>query len=404
MRWPGADAKVVEFPRPDARESRFPGPDRRGVRWPTPPTFAVVLVAEAFGLGSASATVSAVALPVAAASGAGIGSASVTTALGIAAPAAGSGAATAHYLPSEVNAAAVGNGAASASVLSRVAFTASAAGAGAASAAVRHAAIVAAPAVGAGVAAASVVARTAVTAAAAGSGTASATVVVGYRYSDSFNRADAATLGADWRVDRNASPKVATNRAQMKTMGNGDGRGGCWTSYQGGGGTQDGRFATDKYGVKLQFIAPVGNAATDNFTGAVLAVGDTFGSGTMCYFVASTGLGCAIYTQSGAPPTGGVSTGQTGQTQQAVVATNAALTDTFDFRRERNAGNTADVFRLYRNGNYTTPFLSWEDTGGVVSKGATNRRWGFFVEGNYPVFQSEFRSPAVDAIIDAYDL
>lgn len=403
MRWPGADAKVVEFPGPDAGESRFPGPDRRDVRWPTPPTFAIVLVAEAFGLGSASATVSAVALPVAAASGAGIGSASVTTALAIAAPAAGSGAATAHYLPSEVNAAAVGNGAAAATVLSRVAVTASAAGAGAASAAVRHAAVVAAPAVGAGVAAASVVARTAVAAAAAGTGAASATVVVGYRYSDSLNRADAATLGADWRVDRNVSPKIVTNRAQMKTMANGDGRGGCWTSYQGGGGTQGGRLATDKYGVKLQFIAPVGGAATDNFTGAVLAVGDTFGSGVMCYFVASTGLGCAIYTQSGAPPAGGLSTGQTGQTQRAVVATNAALTDTFDFRRERNTANTADVFQLYRNGNYTTPFLSWEDSGAVVSSGATNRRWGFFVEGNYPLFQSEFRSPAVDAI-DAYDL
>ncbi|WP_378735436.1 hypothetical protein [Nocardia brasiliensis] len=363
-----------------------------------------MVVAEALGVGSATATASAVSLPVAAAGGAGVGSTSVTTALEVDAPAAGSGTAVALYLPSEVDAAAAGTGTASAAVLSRVAIAASAAGAGAASAAVQHAAIVAALAVGAGVAAVSVAARTAITAAAAGSGTASATVVVGYRYSDSFNRADAATLGADWRVDRNASPKVATNRAQMKTMGNGDGRAGCWTSYQGGGGTQGGRFATDKYGVKLQFIAPVGNAATDNFTGAVLAVGDTFGSGTMCYFVASTGLGCAIYTQTGAPPTGGLSTGQTGQTQRAVVATNAALTDTFDFRRERNAGNTADVFRLYRNGDYSTPFLSWEDSGAVVSSGATNRRWGFFVEGNYPLFQSEFRSPAVDAIIEAYDL
>ncbi|QIS01006.1 hypothetical protein F5X71_00470 [Nocardia brasiliensis] len=404
MRWPGADAKVAAFPGPDAREARFPGPDRRGILWPTPPTFAIVLTAEAFGVGSASATVSAVSRPVAAATGAGIGSASVRTALAITAPAAGSGAATAAYLPSEVAAAAAGSGAASATVLPQVAVAASAAGAGLAAAAVRHAAIVEASAVGSGTAAASVTTRVAVPAVAVGSGAASATVVVGYRYSDNFNRADAATLGADWRVDRNASPKIATNRAQMKTMANGDGRAGCWTSYQGGGGTQGGRFATDKYGVKIQFIAPTGNTATDNFTGAVLAVADTFGAGVMCYFVASTGLGCAIYTQSGAPPTGGVSTGQTGQTQRAATATNAALTDVFDFRRERNTGNTADVFRLYRNGDYTTPFLSWEDSGGVVSSGATNRRWGLVTEGNYPLFQSEFRAPAVDAILDAYDL
>lgn len=389
MRWPGADAKVVEFPGPDAHEVRFPGPDRRGVMWPPAPTFAIVLVAEAFGVGSATATVSAVSLPVAAASGTGVGSASVATALEIDAPAAGSGAAAAAYLPSEVDAAAVGTGTASAAMLPRVAVTASAAGAGAASATVQHAAIVSASAVGSGIAAASTTARVAVAAAAAGSGAASATVLTGYRFSDNFNRADDASLGANWRVDRNGSPRISTNRAQMKTM-SGGGRQGCWASWQAG------TFATDNYSVEAQFIAPIGNLASDNMTGIILAVADTFGAATMCYCVMTTANGCAIYTQVGLPPTTGISTGQTGQTQRAVTATNASTSDLFRFQRVGN------VFTLYRNG---AVFLTWTDTGNLVASGATNRRWGMFFEGNTVVFPAaDYRSPAIDTITEARDL
>ncbi|MFD3748312.1 hypothetical protein [Nocardia sp. NPDC058633] len=233
-----------------------------------------------------------------------------------------------------------------------------------------------------------------VAAAAAGSGAASATVAVGYRYSDDFNRADNASLGANWRVDRNGSPRISTNRAQMKTMSSG-GRQGCWASRQGEG-TQDSRFATDNYSVEVQFIAPIGNLASDNMTGVILAVADTFGAGVMCYFVATTANGCAIYTQSGLPPTTGISTGQTGQTQRAVTATNAAVTDLFRFQRVGN------VFTLYRNGS---SFLSWTDASNVVSSGATNRRWGMFFEGNTVVFPAaDYRSPAIDAITEARDL
>lgn len=214
----------------------------------------------------------------------------------------------------------------------------------------------------------------------------------GKHYADDFNRSNSTSLGADWRVDRNASPKIDTNRAQMKTMANGDGRAGCWASYQGG--ADSGRLASDNYGVKLQFIAPVGNVATNNMTGGVLAVSDTFGAGVMCYFVATTTNGVAIYTQSGLPPASGVSTGQTGQTQRAVTATNAALTDLFEFVRVGN------VFTLYRNGS---SFLTWTDTGNLVSTGASFRRFGFFCEGNYPIFNAEFRSSAVDSI-EGYDL
>lgn len=212
-------------------------------------------------------------------------------------------------------------------------------------------------------------------------------------YSDNFNRTNASSLGTDWRVDRNSQPKIDTNRAVMKTMGNGDGRAGNWVSYQGG--SNSGKFATDNYGVRAQLIAPVGNTASDNMTALVLAVADTFGAAMMCYFVVTTANGCAIYTQSGLPPTSGITTGQTGQTQRAVTVTSIAVTDLIEFQRVGN------VFTAYRN---SVSFLTWTDTGNLVSTGATNRRWGFAVEGNYPIFNAEFRSPAIDAIVQAYDL
>ncbi len=214
----------------------------------------------------------------------------------------------------------------------------------------------------------------------------------GASYRDDLNRADSTSLGTDWRVDRNASPKIATGRAQMKTMSSGDGRGGNWASYQGG--SPGGRFATDKYGVRAQLIAPVGNLATDNCTGIVLAVADTFGAATMCYFVVTSGTGCGIFTQAGLPPTSGVSTAQTGQTQQQATTTNIATTDLIAFQRVGN------VFTAYRNG---ASFLTWIDSANIVPSGGTNRHWGMIVEGNYPLFGAEYRSPAIDWI-EGYDM
>lgn len=424
LRWPGLDAREVRFAGPDTRPAaRWPGADDREVRFPPSPTPVFTLAADAVGGGVAAVAIVYVPVLAAVSVGAGVTAVAVAPVVSIAAAAVGGGTAAAVIVGAQIAADAVGGGVAAVTVLAAVSIAAASVGGGAASVSTAPAAVTTAAATGGGVAAVTVSVTPVVLAAATGGGTAAVTVkpvasiaaastgggtaavttAVGYRWSDTFNRADNASLGTDWRVDRNASPRIATNRAQMKTMSSGDGRAGCWVSWQGGGGTQAGRFATDKYGVKVRFIAPTGNAATDNFTGAILAVADTFGAGVMCHFVASTGNGCAIYTQSGSPPTSGISTGQTGQTQRAVTSTNAALTDLFDFRRERNVAGTADVFNLYRNGNYVTPFLTWEDIGAVVSSGATNRRWGWFCEGNYPIFNAEYRSPAVDSI-EGYDL
>lgn len=208
----------------------------------------------------------------------------------------------------------------------------------------------------------------------------------GNTFTDDFNRADAATLGANWRVDVNSQPKIASNRAQFKTPSNGNGRAGNWVSYSAG------TLNSDNYSVKLQLIAPSGNLATDNYTGAVLAVGDTFGSGVMCMAVVSTGSGIGIVTQSGTPPTTGVSSGGTGQTVQATNATTVATTDLVEFQRVGN------VFTLYKNG---VSVLSWTDASNIVSKGSAYRRFGMIVEGNYPLFNAAYYSPAVDSIIGA---
>ncbi|MRH86009.1 hypothetical protein GFY24_00765 [Nocardia sp. SYP-A9097] len=217
-------------------------------------------------------------------------------------------------------------------------------------------------------------------------------VVVGGRsYSDDFNRADSSTLGSNWRVDMNSQPKIVTNRALMKTMGNGDGRAGNWASYQGG--TNTGKLATDNYGVKAQLISP-GSIASDNLTCIVLAVADTFGSGTSCLFGVTTGSGCAIITQAGSPPGSGVGSGGSGQTIQVSTSTNIAVTDLIELRRVGN------VFTAYRNG---TSLLTWTDSSNIVSSGSTNRRFGLVVEGNFPIFNGEYRSPAIDSI-QAYDL
>ncbi|WP_433592332.1 hypothetical protein [Nocardia sp. CA-145437] len=417
LRWPGPDARPIEWPGPDTRAfARWPGPDEREVLFPPAPKFVLFATAAAVGGGVAAVGLVYVPLTTAAATGGGTAAANGYASVAISASAVGGGVAGALVLGAEIHADSIGGGVAAAVVVPRVLIaagsvggglaaagiappsaltTAAATGGGTAAAGISWTPLTTAAAVGGGTASVAVAVSGLTTAAANGGGTAAADVAVGYRWSDSFNRTDNASLGTDWRVDRNASPKIATNRAQMKTMANGDGRAGNWVSWQGGGGTQAGRFATDNYGVKAQLITPVGNLATDNFTCLVLAVADTFGAGTMCYLVVTTGNGCAIYTQQGLPPASGISSGQSGQTQRAVVATNIAVTDLIEFRRVGN------VFTAYRNGS--TFGLSWTDSGNLVSSGATNRRWGFVVEGNYPVFNAEYRSPAVDSI-EGFDL
>lgn len=420
LRWPGPDTWPIGWPGPDTRSFvRWPAPDERTIPFPPAPLFVVEILAPSIGGGVASVVLVYIPRTTAAAVGGGIAGIAAVAVVAISAPGVGGGVAIAQIVGQEIHADALGGGLAAAAVLVSVAVpaasvgggnaaatvappraitTAPAIGGGTAAAGVSWTPLIPAASTGGGTAAAAIVVSVAMAAPSTGGGTAAAVVTVGYRWSDTFNRANSSSTGSDWRVDRNASPKIDTNRAQMKTMAAADGRAGCWSSWQGGGGTQGGRLATDSYGVKVQLITPVGSLATDNFTCLVLAVADTFGAGVMCYAVLSTASGCAIYTQSGLPPASGISTGQTGQTQRAVTATGVAVTDLMEIRR--TPGSPGTVFTIYRNG---ASFLSWADTGNIVSSGATNRRWGYVVEGNYPFISGEFRSPAIDSI-EGYDL
>lgn len=215
-------------------------------------------------------------------------------------------------------------------------------------------------------------------------------------YTDDFNRVNATTLGANWRVDRGGW-QINTNHAQRTALASNTSRQGGWASYLGG--ANAGRMNTDKYGVTATFVGTsTAGAATDNCSGLVLAVGDTFGTGTMCYFVGfnSTGTGTTagmkIMTQVGAPPTGGIAVGQTGQTQQNTNS--AALTNgtVIEFRRDGN------VFTVNRNGAF---LFSWTDSGNIVSSGAANRKWGIINEGNFPLFQQMFYAPVIDTVTAA---
>jgi hypothetical protein len=214
-------------------------------------------------------------------------------------------------------------------------------------------------------------------------------------YSDDFNRANSATPGADWRLDRGTSPQIISNLLQGAAMGGTTSRRGGWVSYQGG--ANSGRFNTDNYSVTAQMASPSpsGNAeATDNPSCIVLAVGDTFGSGVMCYFATfrSSGTGstqgCKILTCT-TPPTSGVSTGQTGESVQATNNTLIGATDVVEFRRQGN------VFTVNRNGSF---LFSWTDSANIVASGPSNRRWGLVVEGNRPAFQQAWFSPAFDSV------
>lgn len=177
-------------------------------------------------------------------------------------------------------------------------------------------------------------------------------------------------------------------------MSSNTGRNGCWNTWIGG--NNDGKFLTDNYRVRAQLKAP-SQIATNNFTGIVLVVPDTYSSSTLCtYFIGQTATaanGSGIITQANVVSSPYNTSGQTGQT---VRVTTNQITTTSLIELER-IGN---VFNAYVNGTNT---CTWTDSGNLVPTGSTNRRWGIITEGNFPIFQSQFDSPAIDWV-EAFDL
>lgn len=227
--------------------------------------------------------------------------------------------------------------------------------------------------------------------------------VIGAYYRDDFTRADNTSLGSNWRGDLTPS-RLVSNRAQAKVAPSNTGRQGGWQTYQGptvSGGNSSGKFMTDNYIVRAQLAPPSTAAATDNSVTIIIGSSDTFGGAgtTQCYFSAATGTGsspsgCAIITCIGAVQAAGMATTAATQTIRVSTTTAVANTDLIELKRIGN------VYTAYKNGSQ---LLTWTDSGNVMLKGATQRRWGFQQECNYPFFQQQFSCPSIEWI-EAYDL
>jgi hypothetical protein len=206
-------------------------------------------------------------------------------------------------------------------------------------------------------------------------------------YQDDFQRTNNANLGANWRVDSGTvSPQILNNAAECGNMGANSGENGMWATWVGGG------LLTDNYVVQAQLTTPTIAEATDNYTGVYVAAPNTYGSGTkLVCFAGDTAAGCEIFTQTNAPSSpylgNGAGTGQT------VVANNSSAP--FTNSALIALSRVGNVFTGYING---VSVVTWTDTGNTVPTGSGNRRWGFVVEGNYPVFQNQYDSPAIDLI------
>lgn len=218
---------------------------------------------------------------------------------------------------------------------------------------------------------------------------------------EDWNRADSTSLGTDWRLDFNTM-KIATNRVQFKTPNNGDGRAGAWATYMGvaSNAYNGGRLLTDNWAVEMQLIAPVGGAATDNLT--CIGVGQVdSGSATLVYFGCSTStFGSAILTRTASSIASPGTADASPAVVQSVVATGVSTTALVRFER-RMYSATQSNFQVFVNGTF---FIGWNDSGGVVPAGdRLRRRWFIVQEGNFPIFQQAFYSPAQD-YSRAYDL
>src|SRR5690606_38474761 len=96
----------------------------------------------------------------------------------------------------------------------------------------------------------------------------------------------------------------------------------------------------------------------------------------------------------------GAASGQAGQTQRSVSATNVPTNALIRLQR-RMYSATQPTFTAYVNGTFS---IGWNDSTGIVPAGDRTRRRSLIqAEENFPVFQPASYSPARSSV-RAYDL
>lgn len=191
-------------------------------------------------------------------------------------------------------------------------------------------------------------------------------------FADDFNRANSASLGANWLAS-SPSSFIQANRVFSPWKSGGPT---IWTTQLW---AQD--LLTDDQSVTVQILAPNAENLAGEAMGLALRSGTSWNTGTH----AELDFGVSANTLKIKSISGGTTT------VRATVTGNVALGDTIEFRAIGN------VYSAYRNGS-ATPFISWTDTGNVIATGPTRRRFGFYQSTVYAGGTSYY-TPAIDWII-----
>lgn len=203
------------------------------------------------------------------------------------------------------------------------------------------------------------------------------TVVVPGTLLEEFNLANQSGWGPNWRLDVN-TPQIKNGAAHAGNLGMNSGTVQYWATYTGGTVSKDDCYIM--FRAQQPYFGNSNNTATDMRTGIWLHATNTHGSGTKVGITTTTGEGCKIVSWNGLTPT-----------VRASSAQNITNSSWVEFRAVGN------VYTAYLDGA-TTPFISWVDSGNVVTRGANNRKFQMLQEANYPFLQRQWASVAVNDI------
>lgn len=205
-----------------------------------------------------------------------------------------------------------------------------------------------------------------------------------YSYlSDNFNRANASSLGSNWRTDSGSNvASIISQRANPPVLSGTQISAGAiyyyWSTYTGG------NPYTDNYVVQIQIDVPAsaagGEGGAGYYVGLYLAAPSSYSSSSnlVAFTAATAGGNSGIFSMQNAPsaPYNPMNSGFfSNQTIRASGSANVANGDIMSLKRKGN------VFTAYINGVLK---YSWTDSSNVIPTGANNRYWGFIIGSQIP--------------------